>query len=54
MFFLYVPERTKSEKFCEVSQGVPKVNISVKWVTEHSTEDLKSVSKSMEMTALGQ
>ena len=54
MFFLYVPERTKSEKFCEVSQGAPKVNISVKWVTEHSPEEPISVSKTIEIATLGQ
>ena len=54
MFLLYAPERIKSRSFCEVSQWVPKVNISIKWVTERLTEELKSVSKTIEITTLGQ
>ena len=54
MFLLYAHEKAKTQRFCEVSQGVLTVNISLKWVTEHSTEELKSVSKTIEMTTLGQ
>ena len=54
MFLLYAPEKIKSRSLCEVSQWVPKVNISVKLVTEHLTEELKSVSRTIEMTTLGQ
>ena len=47
-------KKNKSQRFCEASQGVPKVNISVKWVTEHSPEEPISVSKNIEMATLGQ
>ena len=53
MLLLYAHEKTKTQRFCELSQRVPKLNISVKWVTEHSTAELKSVSKTIEMTTLG-
>ena len=54
IFLFYAPEKIKGRRFCEASQGLPKVNISVKLVTEHSTEELESASKTIEMTTLGQ
>ena len=54
IFLLYALEKIKGRRFCEASQGVPKVNISVKWVTEHSPEEPISVSKTIEMATLGQ
>ena len=42
----------KTPKFGEVFQGVWKENINLKWVNDHSTKEVKSVFKTIEMTIL--